>query len=298
MKISRLMLPISAVALATPVQAQHHHGAPPSAEVPAVSARRPPARDWTKQPVLFGKADRNDRRAAAMLMPRGLVPASVTVYAADGPAERRKADYPVGAEGARIESAAPKVGNYHWIVAREESAGAVRVASTVWYFANPGDSPKDLLDAPKHELEIVPAPLPREHRSYREAEKWRFLVRFNGQPLAGQTVVLETEFGSRSAAVSDRSGHATVVFPRDFSPAQMADGEGGDPRGRGRFVLAAEKEEGGKRYLTAFNYTYTQDPERSRSLAWGIAFGVLGMAAATPLLRRRPQNNKGGNGNA
>lgn len=301
MKIPRLIVPLAAFALAMPAAAQHHHGAPPSAEASAAPggrpSGRPAARDWTKQPVLLGKPDRNDR-AAAVLMPRGLSPASVTVYAADGPAERRKTDYPAGAEGARIESAAPKVGNYHWVVAREEGADAVRVASTVWYFANPGDSPKDLLGVPKHELEIVPAPLPREHRSYREAEKWRFLVRFNGQPLAGQAVVLETEFGSRSTAVTDRGGHATVVFPRDLRPAQTAEGEGGEPRGRGRFVLATEKEEGGKRYLTAFNYTYTQDPERSRSLAWGVAFGVLGMAAATPLLRRRPQNNKGGNSNA
>ena len=54
-------------------------------------------------------------------------------------------------------------------------------------------------------------------------------------------------------------------------------------------MLATEKEDGGKRYLTAFNYSYTQDPERSRSLGWGAAFGILGMVAATPLLRRRQQ---------
>lgn len=301
MKTPRLIAPLAAVALAMPAAAQHHHGTPPSADAPAAPGGRragpPAASEWTKQPVLLGRPDRNDR-AAAVLVPRGLSPASVTVYAADGPVERRKRDYPVGVEGARIESAAPKVGNYHWVVAREEGADAVRVASTAWYFANPGNSPKDLLGVPKHELEIVPAPLPREHRSYREAEKWRFLVRFNGKPVAGQAVVLETEFGSRTTALTDASGHATVVFPRDFKPIQKAVGEGGDARGRGRFVLTVEKEEGGRRYLTAFNHTYTQDPERGRSLAWGVAFGVLGMAAATPLLRRRPQNSNRGNGHA
>lgn len=300
MKSLRLILPLSAVVLATPALAQHDHGSANVAETPPAAggrpAGRPSVREWTKQPLLLGRAERGSR-AAAVLTPRGLASGSVTVYAADGPAERRKADYPVGQEGARIEAVAPKIGNYHWVVAREESVDAVRVASTAWYFGNPGDSPKDMLVEPKHELEIVPAPLPREHRSYREAEKWRFLVRFNGQPLAGQAVVLETEFGSRSTAMTDATGHATVVFPRDFRPAQKAEGENKDPRGRGRFVLATEKEEGGKRYLTAFNYTYTQDPERSRSLAWGVAFGFLGMAAATPLLRRR-QQNEGANGNA
>ena len=41
-------------------------------------------------------------------------------------------------------------------------------------------APTELLKEPRHELEIVPEPLPREHGSYRESEKWRFLVRFNG----------------------------------------------------------------------------------------------------------------------
>jgi hypothetical protein len=108
---------------------------------------------------------------------------------------------------------------------------------------------------------------------------------------------METELGSRSTVVTDASGHATVVFPRDFKPAANADGEGNDARSRSRFVLATEKEDGGKRYLTAFNYTYSQDPERNRSLAWGAAFGILGMVAATPLLRRR-QQNEGGKDNA
>lgn len=300
MKAILLVLSLTSLGLATPTLAQHDHGTAPVAGVasapPVRPAGRPPAREWTGQPLLLGKVERGSR-TTAMLTPRGLVATSVAVYASDGPAERRKLDYPVGADGARIEAVAPKTGNYHWVVAREESGDAVRVATTAWYFGEPGDSPKDMLAVPKHELEIVPAPLPREHRSYREAEKWRFLVRLNGQPLAGQTVGMETELGSRSSAVSDATGHATVVFPRDFKPASGTDEESNDPRSRARFVLFAEKEADGKRYLTTFNYTYAQDPERNRSLAWGAAFGLLGMVAATPLLRRR-QPNEGANGHA
>jgi hypothetical protein len=300
MKALILLLSLSTVGLATPVLAQHDHGPAPAAATAGAPAGRPAgrpaAREWTKQPVLIGRAERGDR-ASAKLTLRGLAAANITVYASEGPVERLKTEYPVGPEGAKIEAVTPKIGNYHWVVAREESADAVRVASTAWYFGNPGDSPKDMLQTPKHELEIVPAPLPREHRSYREAEKWRFLVRFNGQALASQAVIMETELGSRSTVVTDASGHATVVFPRDFKPAANADGEGNDARSRSRFVLATEKEDGGKRYLTAFNYTYSQDPERNRSLAWGAAFGILGMVAATPLLRRR-QQNEGGKDNA
>lgn len=291
-----LAISLTTAGMAAPVFAQHDHGAAPLAGTASAPLGRPagspPARDWTTLPLLLGKGERGER-AGALIAVRGLTASGVTVYASEGPAGRRKVDYPVDMEGARIESVAPKTGNYHWVIAREESPDSVRVASTAWYFGNPGDSPKDMLQVSKHELEIVPAPLPREHRSYREAEKWQFLVRFEGKPLAGQRVSMETEFGSRSVAVTDADGHAILVFPLDHKPSS----EGNDPRQRGRFVLATENEANGKRYLTAFNYTYAQDPDRHRSLAWGAAFGLLGMVAATPLLRRR-SSNEGTNGHA
>jgi hypothetical protein len=171
------------------------------------------------------------------------------------------------------------------VVARAETAEEVRVASTAWFFGNPGDSPKDLLKVPKHELEIVPDPLPREHGRYRESEKWRFLIRMNGQPQPNQLLLLETEFGSRLSVLSDAAGVATILFPRDFKPA-TTEQTGHGPR-RGAFVLSTAHEADGRRYLTAFNYTYSQDADRDRSLGWGAAFGFVGMLAAIPLLRRR-----------
>ena len=291
-----LMASLGMIAVPGAALAQHDHAG--SAAIPPAGAAAPQGtrpggrpggmRDWTRAPLLTGRPVKDDR-AAATIAVRGLNAATVTVYAADGPSDRRKREFPVAVEGARVEAVAPKTGNYHWLIAREETPEAVKVASTVWYFANPGDAPTDMLAVPKHELEIVPSPLPREHRSYREAEKWNFLVRFNGTPLPGQALTLETEFGSRTAATTDASGIATLVIPRDFRPTPKAEGEADDPRARGRFVLSTEKEDGGRRYLTAFNYSYTQDPERSRSLGWGAAFGILGMVAATPLLRRRQQ---------
>lgn len=293
MKTLLLLTSLATAAIPLPVHAQHEHGAgaapAPAASAPAGrSGGRPAARDWTRQPLLAGRPVKEDRDAA-VITARGLAATAVTVYAADGPPERRRREFALSAEGARIEAVAPKTGNYHWLVAREESPELVKVASTVWFFSNPGDAPTDMLAQAKHELEIVPNPLPREHRSYREAEKWKFLVRYNGQPLAGQALAMETEFGSRTTAVTDVNGIATLVIPRDFKQPPKGEGESEDPRARGRFVLSTEKEDGGKRYLTAFNYSYTQDPERSRSLGWGAAFGILGMVAATPLLRRRQQ---------
>lgn len=285
---SYLMI-LAACLLSGGAWAQHErHGAPPAAPEAAAPASRPAAgREWTRQPLLLPAMMSRGERSAALLKPRGIEADHVTVFAPEGPAERLRVDYPVGAEGARIASAAPQVGNYHWVIARAETPAAVRVASTAWYFSNPGDSPKTLLKRPKHELEIVPAPLPREHAGYRESEKWDFLVRFDGQPLADQALTLETEYGSRSTFVTDKTGVATVLFPRDFKPA-AGDGEAGGhgPR-RAKFVLATEREVAGRHYLTAFNLVYGQDADRGRSLGWGAAFGLIGMLAATPLLRRK-----------
>jgi hypothetical protein len=277
--------------LAGPASAQHDHtqhaaAASPS-EVPV--ATRPVAREWTRLPVLAPVMSRGSERGSAALRLAGIDAAELTVFAAGGPDERRRVAYPVGPDGAKIEAAAPKVGNYHWVVARQEDQAEVRVASTTWYFSNPGPAPTALLAQPKHELEIVPQPLPREHSSYREAEEWRFQVRWNGVPAADQKLTLETEFGSRSTYVSDAQGIVVVLFPRDFRE-QKAKPDGDEhamgPR-KAKFVLGTEREADGKLYLTAFNYTYSPDPERTRSLGWGATFGVIGMVAALPLLRRR-----------
>jgi hypothetical protein len=224
-------------------------------------------------------------REGAVLRPVGIEAAELYVFAADGPVERRRVAYPVARDGARIEAAAAKLGNYHWVLARQESAHEVRIASTVWYFSNPGAAPTALLRESRHELEIAPERLPREHGAYRESEKWRFLVRWQGQPLANQPLTLETELGSRSRFVTDATGVATVLFPRDMAPDEGA-AVGRGPR-RAKFVLATERQDDatGKHYLSAFNYTYGADADRQRSLPWGAAFGLLGMGVAVPLLR-------------
>lgn len=286
---------LSGLLFVSAVSAHHApgHDEPSSAVAVAENATKPNARSataaqasWTQQPLLLPGRNPRGERAVALLRPLGIDTSRVTVFAPEGPSERLKVDYPVGPEGARIESATPKIGNYHWVIAREETPQMVKVASTAWYFSNPGDSPKDLLKQPKHELEIVPDPLPREHAGYREAERWRFLVRFKGQPLANQPLTLETEFGSRSTIYTAADGYATVIFPRDFRPSAAGGQEGHGPR-RAAFVLATAVDSDGRKFLTAFNHFYSQDPWRQRSLGWGAAFGLLGMLAAVPLIKRR-----------
>jgi hypothetical protein len=282
-------LALLALLLAGPAIAQNDHSQH-AAEPEATAPQRPAAREWTRLPLLAPAMSRGGERGAAALRPVGIDAAEVTVFAPGGAPDRLRVAYPVGTDGAIIKSAAPMVGNYHWVTARQEGDTEVRVASTAWYFANPGPAPTELLKQAKNELELVPKPLPREHSSYREAEEWRFLVRWNGEPLPSQKVTLETEFGSRSSYVSDAQGEVVALFPRDFRDKPGHPGASEESMGpqRAKFVIGTEYEADGKHYLTAFNYTYSPDPARTRSLGWGAAFGVLGMLAALPLLRSRP----------
>jgi len=271
--MGHLSIFLLATVIAGSALAQHEHGAAPVA-----------ASSWTQQPLLLPAGKRGEREAAQVRVV-GIAVDTLAVHAPDAQVGALPSEFPLEEDVAAIAPASPKVGNYHWLVAREETPASVKVATTAWYFGNPGPSPKALLARPKHELEIVPDPLPREHGSYRESEKWRFVVRQGGKPLAGQALLLETEFGSRSRFVTDQDGIATVLFPRDFQPLPKDKAEHGRPSAR--FVLSTESQVGERRYLTAFNANYGPDAERGRSLAWGAGFCLAGMLAATPLLRRR-----------
>jgi hypothetical protein len=288
-----------AVAGADHQHGQHDHG-PAKAAAPDGSPAAPSAgqgkwqgREWTKYPLLTPMMGRGGDRTVAKLAVKNLQPAELEVFASEGPADRLRRQVPVTPEGTQIEAVTPKIGNYHWVSAREEAEGKVTVASTAYQFGNPGAAPAALLRKQKSELEIIPQPLPREHGSYRESDKWKFLLRFNGQPLANKELKMETEFGTRPAFTSDAKGLVTVLFPLDFKPADPARAhvQHMGPR-KGKFVLAVEHDEGGKHYLTAFNYAYAPDAITGKSMMAGAGFGVFGMLLAVPLLRRKKADNK------
>ncbi len=263
-----------AIAAGSSLGAEHEHAASPS--VPSQGAT--PA--WTKLPRLEAAGKRGGERNGVLLRVVGLDATEMQVFSPDG----GQRGFPIGPEGARIQSAGPTIGNYHWVSAREERPEHVAVASTAWYFSNPGQSPTQLLSRLKSELEIVPSPLPREHGRYRESEKWKFQVRFLGEPLAGKSLRLETSRGSQLRFTTDANGIATVLFPRDFTDADDANGHG---RASADFVLAVEHTAEGRHYLSSFSHSYAPDADRGKSLGWGGAFLVAGMLGAVPILRRR-----------
>lgn len=279
-------------AASVPVAAMEHAGHGDGGEH-AQHGQPQAAHEWTSHPLIVRATTKgaDERGAPVMMIAKNFQPDNLFAYAPSGDAPRDLERTP---GGAKLE-ALPKVGNYYWVTAREEQGDRITVASTSYYFSNPGPAPGQMLLAQKHELELIPQPLPREHNSYRENEDWKFLLRFNGQPLPDQVIKLETKNGSKVTFTSDAQGIATVRFPEDFKQvAEKREGGGGHDHGprRAPFVLETEYATNGKQYLTAFNSTYSPDAYTGRSLALGAGFTLFGMVLASPMLRRKPGASK------
>lgn len=251
---------------------------------------------WTSLPLLKPRM-RGESRATAeiTLVPQNIVPSGIQTYSNERDGTLPPQTLAMEMAGAKLGR--PAHGGFHWLAAREESGDAVRVASTVYYHGERGaENPTAMFMRQKHELEIIPQPYPREHSRYRAGEEWKFLVRFNGQPLPGQEVMLETSNGSKAALQTDAQGVLLVHVPDDFKVMEEDGVAGGHDHGRraADLVLATEHAEGGRNYLTAFNSSYGPNAFDQRSLAMGLGFTLLGMLGATPLLRKRKAAAKSG----
>lgn len=247
---------------------------------------------WTDLPLIEALPGR-DRAAAAFRLSH-LTAGVVTAYAPGSQAplpegirfKTDRLDWEMPVQDGRFRLDSTGVGNYHWLQAREEMPDRVKIASTVWFFANPGPAPTEMLARPKTELEIVPRPLPREHSQYRAGEVWDFALRFRGQPLPGATLKLVSDAGAQTSFTSDPTGRVSVRFPTDIKPRSGENMQ----HGRGaanRFVLAVEHTAEGRHYLTAFNGRYSENAFAQRSLLWGSGFLVLGSLLGLPLVLRR-----------
>ena len=244
---------------------------------------------WTAFPTLKTRMSGEGReRRVVTIVPQGIVANSIDAYSNNLKDAKAHRQLVLDMAGARLDK--PESGGFHWLAAREEQGDKVKVASTVYFFSDRGaQNPTALFMQPKHELQIIPQPYPREHSRYRANEDWKFLVHFNGKPLANQWVRLETQNGTKADWISDAQGVVTVSIPDDFKKVEQQKAAGAHDHGRrsADFVLAVEHIEGGKSYLTAFNGSYGKDAFDQRSLAMGLGFTLLGMIGAAPLLRQR-----------
>ena len=261
-------------------------GAPTGNGVMANGVGKPAA--WTAFPTLKTKTSGESReRRVTNVIPQNIAAGNVDAYSNNASDAKPHRQLPLEMAGAKLDK--PESGGFHWLTAREEQGDRVRVASTVHFFGERGaQNPTAMFMQQKHELELIPQPYPREHSRYRANEDWKFLVRFNGKPFAGQWVRLETQNGTRFDFISDAQGVVTVRIPDDFKAVEKKAGGSHDHGRRSAdFVLAIEHAEGGKTYLTAFNASYGTDAFYQRDLLMGLGFTLLGMIGAAPLLRQR-----------
>lgn len=250
---------------------------------------------WTALPLLKIKMSGSNRQNREVLVvPQNIVAANVEAWSNNLQDAARHRQLPMELAGAKLDK--PTTGGFHLLTAREEQGDAVRVASTVYYFGERGaENPTAMFMQQKNELEIIPQPHPREHSRYRANERWKFLLRFNGQPLANHKVQLATSNGSHTELLSNAAGVVEVAIPDDFKPVAESQAAGGHDHGMRRgadLVLAAEHVADGKTYLTAFNSSYGPDAFDQRSLALGLGFTLLGMIGAAPLLRQKKAGQK------
>lgn len=259
-----------------------------------VSLAAPPAdrhgepEPWTEQPRLVKAKGFN--RSLVLLRPVGLRIDGATVLPSVEAGETVPARRVALREGKlAVRAAGPRRGGYYRVAAMEQQGARLRIASTVVYFSNPGPAPRAMLAESAMPLEIVPLALPREHRHYRADETWGFELRAQGRPLADHPVVFETAQGTRLTLRSDARGRIQVDFPDDFPASEPDDGHQGHRRGpRSDFVLSADwRDPDGRELATAFNYHYNPGAYYGKDIWLGGGFALLGMLAATPLLRRR-----------
>ncbi|MGE0081491.1 MAG: hypothetical protein AB7U81_09370 [Thiohalomonadaceae bacterium] len=180
--------------------------------------------------------------------------------------------------------------NYHLLVARRTSAEREEVALRYVYMRGKpsGQSPRRLLEAPKAVLEIVPNPLPREHWRYQTSAPAVFTVRYDGKPLAGQTVHLVTTHGTLLEAMTDVEGEVTFHLPEDFphvAPSREANAAA-------EFIVSTEYMHGGVRRLTTLSAEYHPSPSHWQSSLGGVLALMVGFAGGVVLWRRLPTEGR------
>ena len=233
------------------------------------------------------KPQAHDHRAAKKLMLENAEGASVTLWKPDLSTQPLSFDQ----GGFTL----PKTGmdNYHALVAeRRPDATTLEAAIRFVYLRGKpsGNSPSLLTTAVKTPLDIVPAPLPREHRHYQANHDAVFVLRFKGKPLANAPVALSTANGSHLQLVTDRIGALRFTLPDDF-PATEPGRENNRPA---EFVLQAETERDGRTYRTSLSGEYHVDPAHWQSFELGMM--VLGAGFVTGLVvnRRKPKQGRAG----
>ncbi|PIQ29929.1 MAG: hypothetical protein COW62_14220 [Zetaproteobacteria bacterium CG17_big_fil_post_rev_8_21_14_2_50_50_13] len=198
---------------------------------------------------------------------------------------------PLASEGSSVTLKATGMGNYHALLARRSQAGLQESAIRYHYMNGKpsGTSPSLLIAHEKSALEIVPDPLAREHWRYYANTDARFIVRFQGKPLAGATVMMATTNGTTVGFMADADGNLSIPLPEDFAEVKA----GRADNRPAEFVLTASHHDGDSRFVTTFSAAYHVNPEQWQSTGLGLATAGGGMLLGGVMIwrmRRRKED--------
>lgn len=172
--------------------------------------------------------------------------------------------------------------NYHLLYAVRESTQLHETALRYHYMRGKpsGRSPAELIYAQKAPLEIVPAPLTREHARYLSKTPATFIIRYQGELLAEHPIMLETSNGTRLQASSDTKGRVTFELPDDFTNVAV----GRDDNAPAEFFLYTQYNIAGRDYVTTLSAPYHVNPLHWQSQSGALWSGLAGFACGLGLL--------------
>lgn len=184
------------------------------------------------------------------------------------------------------KAALPRTGidNYHVMIARRHNEKLHESAIRYLYRRGKpsGHSPSELTRLEKLPLEIVPDPLPREHRRYIGAKEEQFVVRFQGEPLAGVKVDLETTNGTQLEAKSDAKGRVRFAIPDDFS--HVVPGRRNNPPAE--MIVRTDHTGDGVLHRVNLSAPYYASPTNWKSFNAGLFMLGFGFFAGVLIVRR------------
>ncbi len=170
------------------------------------------------------------------------------------------------------------IGGYYALVLNHRSDN--QVDSAIRYVSQQGRpskvSPTKLTALPKTDLEIVPDPLHREHDRYTASKSYRFLLHFQGKPLANTPVTLETRNTPTQTYTTDSTGAFSITLPNDFKNVQVGKRENKPSE----FLLIAQHNDTNLLYKSSLTMPYSLNPNdfwQSQTYGAGAIFiGFLG----------------------
>ncbi|MCK9373942.1 MAG: hypothetical protein M0P91_12175 [Sulfuricurvum sp.] len=171
-----------------------------------------------------------------------------------------------------------QMGGYAALVVNQRTGTGVN--SAIRYLSLHGRpvkiSPTKLTSLPKAVLEIVPAPLHREHDRYTGSKEYRFLLTFQGEPLPHTPLILETNNKTSQTYTSDEKGVFAITLPNDFKNVKPGRSENKPSE----FLLTATLKDSGLHYQSTLSMPYYANPNdywQSQQMgAIAIFFGFIG----------------------